>query len=76
MTEPPYTTGCGRQVFLAGLDICTSALGILEGRAETIRTEVLQRIPDEVSHGYGMKLLRVRPHHLGAQRPRTHIAGG
>lgn len=53
MTEPPFTTGCGCQVYLERLDIRTTTLGILEGSAETIRAEVLQRIPDEVSKNYG-----------------------
>lgn len=53
MTEPPFTTGCGRQVYLERLDIRTTTLGILEGSAESIRAEVLQRIPGEVSNGYG-----------------------
>ncbi|MDO9507242.1 hypothetical protein [Hydrogenophaga sp.] len=53
MAEAQFTTGCGREVFLERLDIRTSTLGILEGSAETIRAEVLQRIPDEVSSGYG-----------------------
>jgi hypothetical protein len=53
MTEPPFTTGCGRQVCLERLDIRTTTLGYLEGSAETIRAEVLQRIPDEVSKKYG-----------------------
>lgn len=53
MAEAPFTTGCGREVFLERLDIRTTTLGILEGRAETIRAEVLQRIPVEVCKGYG-----------------------
>lgn len=53
MTEPPFTTGCGRLVHLERLDIRTTTLGIFEGSAETIRAEVLLRIPDEVSSGYG-----------------------
>lgn len=53
MAEAPFTTGCGRQVYLERLDIRTTTLGILEGSAETIRAEVLQRIPNEVSKNYG-----------------------
>lgn len=53
MNEPPFTTGCGREVHLERLDIRTTTLGILEGSAETIRAEVLDRIPDEVSKKYG-----------------------
>lgn len=53
MTEQPFTTGSGCQVYLERLDIRTTTLGILEGSAETIRAEVLQRIPDEVSKKYG-----------------------
>lgn len=48
-----FTTGCGRLVLLERLDIRTTKLGILEGSAETIRAEVLQRIPGEVSKKYG-----------------------
>lgn len=53
MTEPPFTTGCGRRVYLERLDIRKTTLGILEGSAETIRVEVLQCIPEEVRKKYG-----------------------
>lgn len=66
MTEPPFTTGCGRQVYLERLDIRTTTLGILEGSTETIRADVLQRIPDEVSKKYGHTGLLMHEPPLGA----------
>jgi hypothetical protein len=66
MADPRYTTGCGRQVYLERLDIRTTTLGILEGSAETIRAEVLQRIPDEVGSGYGQTGMLLHEPPLGA----------
>lgn len=53
MTEPPFTTGCGRQVYLERLDIRTTKLGYLEGSPEMIRADLLEHLPSEVCKKYG-----------------------
>lgn len=60
MSDRSFITSSGRKVYFEQLHVRSSSLGFLEGSAETIRTEVLRRLPDEVARTYGRTGLLVR----------------
>ena len=53
MSYQPFSTSSGRKLYFDQLHIRTSDLGFLMGSAAAIRTEVLRRLPAEVTRTFG-----------------------
>src|SRR5687768_6009711 len=60
MSSKSFTTSSGRKVYFEQLHIRRSSLGFLEGSAAAIRTEVLRRLPAEVTRTFGQTGLLLR----------------
>jgi hypothetical protein len=60
MRTQSFTTASGRKVYFEQLHIRRSSLCFLAGSAETIRSEVLRRLPDEAECKFGQSGLLLR----------------